>query len=350
MAPQRATLGAVSVHIRRASVVVPCFNYGHFVESAVASALDGGIDVEVIVIDDASTDGSDEVVRSLAQRWPDVRPILHEQNRGLVGTINHGLDVATGDMIVVLSADDLLTPGALARAAHALDAHPSAGMAIGSYAVFEGKGDPPPSATGDEPSRVGDLQLHHGREWLERRCRQGINLIASPEVAVRATAQREVGPYDDACRHTSDLNMWLRIAARFDVVHVGGAPLAHYRRHGHNMSAVEFGGLAHDATERWIAFDRALDTIDADDAAPLRASARSTIARDLLHETRRRARAGQIDQDTRIGLVRAAEEIDPILTARLTLDDDRIRPDLAARLRRRRRWNRWMEDWNRVGN
>src|SRR5689334_12258407 len=104
------------------TVVIPCYNYGHYVGTAVRSVLDQpGVDVDVILTDDASTDGSAEVVRELAAADPRVRAILHRRNFGHIATYNEGLEQATGDYVVLLSADDALTPGSLARAAALLE-------------------------------------------------------------------------------------------------------------------------------------------------------------------------------------------------------------------------------------
>src|SRR5689334_2494944 len=65
------------------SVVIPCYNYGRYLPDAVASALDQtGVDVDVLVVDDASTDGSAEVALELAREDERVDVLLHEENRG----------------------------------------------------------------------------------------------------------------------------------------------------------------------------------------------------------------------------------------------------------------------------
>ncbi len=112
------------------SVVIPCYMYGHFLEECAASVLDDqeGVDVRVLIIDDASPDDSAEVAHKIAARDPRVEVIVHEANQGNIATINEGLlDWADGDYWTVLSADDRLTPGALRRARDLLDAHPDAG-------------------------------------------------------------------------------------------------------------------------------------------------------------------------------------------------------------------------------
>ena len=119
----RAGAGAMS----SVSVVVPCYNYGHFLEECVASVLDDqdGVDVRVLIIDDASPDDSADVAKKIAARDPRVEVVVHTTNAGNIATFNEGLiEWADGDYCLLLSADDRVTPGALRRAAELLDANP----------------------------------------------------------------------------------------------------------------------------------------------------------------------------------------------------------------------------------
>src|ERR1700722_3515157 len=109
------------------SVVIPCYKYGHFLEECTQSVLENqpGVDVRVLIIDDASPDDSADVARAIAARDPRVEVAVHAGNKGHIATYNEGLlDWADGDYSVLLSADDRLTPGALTRATALLDANP----------------------------------------------------------------------------------------------------------------------------------------------------------------------------------------------------------------------------------
>ncbi|MGZ4476136.1 MAG: glycosyltransferase family 2 protein, partial [Nocardioides sp.] len=116
----------------RVSVVVPCYNYGRYLPDAVGSALDqSGLDVDVLIVDDCSTDDSAAVALRLADADPRVRLLRHETNRGHIQTYNDGLAAVTGDYVVLLSADDLLTPDSLTRAVALMEAHPRVGLVYG---------------------------------------------------------------------------------------------------------------------------------------------------------------------------------------------------------------------------
>lgn len=232
------------------SVIVPCYNYGHFLEGCVASVLSQrGVDVRVLVIDDRSTDDSASVCSRLAERDERVEYHQHLENAGLIATANEGLEWAQGEFVVLLSADDLLVPGSLQRAAAVMREHADVGMVYGRPLIaHEGRALPHPTG------RWRSTRVWTGEEWIRMRCRTGHNCISSPEVVVRSSVQRAVGGYDPACYHTSDLNMWLRIAAVSRIAYIRGTPQAIYRIHAASMMRSQDGPLTY-LRERRAAFD-----------------------------------------------------------------------------------------------
>jgi Glycosyl transferase family 2 len=234
------------------TVVIPCYNYGHYLSTALRSVLDqAGVDVEAIVIDDASTDASAEVVRGLAAVDPRIRPILHRRNLGHIRTYNEGLAQANGDYVVLLSADDALTPGSLARATALLEAHPLVGLVYGYYEAFV---DDPPPVT----QKVRNWTIWPGEEWIERRCRTGRGCIASPEVVMRTSVQHAIGGYDVRLPHSGDFEMWLRAAAVSDIGRVNGPPQAYYRVHPYSMMRTTYADPTVDLEQRLSAFENVL--------------------------------------------------------------------------------------------
>jgi glycosyltransferase involved in cell wall biosynthesis len=217
------------------SVVIPCYRYGHFLEEAVASVLgdQDGVDVRVLIIDDASPDDSAEVARAIASRHAQVEVLVHEVNRGNIATFNEGLlEWADGDYCTLLSADDRATPGALARAADLLDAHPEVGMVYGR-ALWVVDGAPLPTPR----TKVRGWSVRPGQEWLEHRFRQAENPITTPEVVVRTSLQRRIGGYDPELPKAADMELFMRFAAYAHVGFIRGVDQAFYRLHGTNMSS-----------------------------------------------------------------------------------------------------------------
>jgi glycosyltransferase involved in cell wall biosynthesis len=218
----------------RVDVLIPCYNYGRYLRECVRSVLSQeGVGLRVLIIDDCSSDDSADVGRRLAAEDPRVSFRRHDVNRGHIATYNEGLlEWAGRDYCMLLSADDMLTPGALARAAHVMDAHPSVGFVHGRFIPVDV--DRPAREPGSAAATCA-YRVVPGMEWIARACRACKNDIASPEVVVRTALQKELGGYRPELPHTGDFEMWLRFASRGDVG-VLDADQAYYRRHATNMS------------------------------------------------------------------------------------------------------------------
>lgn len=238
----------------RVTVIITCFDYGRFLPGAVRSAVtQAGADVDVIVVDDCSTDDSADVARGLAAADPRVSLIALEENEGPVGAFNTGLATALdaadpAEFLVRLDADDLLTPGSLARAAELARAHPSVGLVYGHPLHFVDEARLP-----RHRARATAWTLWPGGEWVADRCADGRNVITSPEVLMRTSTVRRVGGQNDLA-HTHDMEMWLRLAAFSDVGYVHGADQAWHRDHDRSLSSRKVD-LVVDLEERRAAFD-----------------------------------------------------------------------------------------------
>jgi GT2 family glycosyltransferase len=262
----------------RVSVVIPCYNYGHFLPDAVDSVLtQSGVDVDVLIVDDASPDGSARVAHELADADPRVRVIAHETNKGHITTYNEGLQAVDGDYVVLLSADDLLTPGCLERAVALMERHPDVAFTYGWAQSFS---EQPPVAR----TEVSGWSVWQGRDWIRHLCRSGRNVVTNPEVVMRGDVMRKLRGYDPELPHAADFELWLRAAQLGDVGRVNGTDQAFYRAHGGNMHLTEFSGLLLDLRERLAVFDRIVPANGqgGSAAAGLNAAARRALAREAV--------------------------------------------------------------------
>ncbi|PJI55237.1 glycosyl transferase family 2 [Methylobacterium radiotolerans] len=214
-------------------IVVPCYNYGHYLEHCVATVLgQRDVEVRILIVDDHSPDDTPAIARQLVASDPRISYIRNPQNMGLVGSINRGvMDWASADYTLVLSADDALTPGALARAVDVMERRPEVGMTYGLAVVFGTRNDEFIVAD----TAAYDYSTFSGARFIEDFCRRK-NGVASPTALVRTRVQKEVGGYDAQFPHTCDVEMWMRIATRHSIAAVN-APQAYYRWHGGNMSS-----------------------------------------------------------------------------------------------------------------
>jgi glycosyltransferase involved in cell wall biosynthesis len=331
------------------SVVVPCYNYGHFLPECVRSILEQpGVDVDVLIVDDCSPDGSADVARALAAADSRVDVIAHTENQGHIRTYNEGLARAKGDYLVLLSADDLLTPGALGRATALMEAHPEVGLVYGHPEVFF---DEVPA--GDSPAR--SWTVWSGPEWIRAQCRRAMSCIYSPEAVVRTRVHHEVGYYDPALPHSGDLEMWLRVAAVAGVGRVNGATQALRREHPASMMHTTYADALDDLRERGKAFDTFFRATDDPAVQALEPVYRRYLAREVLGAASHALSLG-MDEARAGDYLGYARELDPAETAGWAgqevglriegahgrLDRARLgvwerRRDLESRLR----WQRW---------
>ncbi|WP_225580117.1 glycosyltransferase [Nocardioides donggukensis] len=265
------------------AVVIPCYNYGHFLPDAVASALDqDGVDVEVLIVDDASTDDSADVARSLAEADARVRVLVHPANTGHIQTYNDGLAVVGGDYVALLSADDLLTPNSLTRAAALMEHHPSVGLVYGFARSFS---DHPPATSGE----TRNWSVWKGDQWLRTAARKGRCFLQSPEALMRREALDQTDLYDPRLPHSGDFDMWMRTAATWDIGRVNGPAQALYREHANNMHLTTYAGWLTDLRERRTTFQVLFDEREPD--RPDVQALRPVAARALAREAVRRALA-----------------------------------------------------------
>lgn len=218
----------------RISVVIPSYNHAAFVAEAARSVLGQTLaDLELVVVDDGSTDDSLAVLRGLA----DARLQVHQQaNQGAHAAINAGLARARGEVLAVLNSDDAYHPERLARAIATLDADPAAGLVGSHIEVVDTAGHRLGIKHG--PRDLAPWPLPHP----ERSFRAGGDLRAAlltenfwsttSNFVFRRSLWERVGPFRPL-RFTHDWDFALRAAALAPAVLLP-QPLLRYRVHGSN--------------------------------------------------------------------------------------------------------------------
>ena len=180
------------------SVIIPTFNRPHLLPRAVESALLAGRDVEVIVVDDASTDTTAALCASL----PGIKYVRLDQNQGVAGARNVGLLESTGEFVAFLDDDDLRLPGSLDHQLSLLEAAPEAGF-IGSGVLLADQNCVPTGEVAVPRGESGD------RFWEV--VELGLHLIPG-SVVVRKICFFEVGLFNSRLPGIDDWDMWARIA------------------------------------------------------------------------------------------------------------------------------------------
>jgi glycosyltransferase involved in cell wall biosynthesis len=290
------------------SIVVPCYNYRDFLPEAVSSALNQpGVDLEVIVADNASTDDSLDVARRLAAEDPRIRIHTQSKNINYIDNFNDGLEMAIGKYAQILSADDMLTPGSVTRAVTVMENRPDVVFTYGGCPTFDG-------SIPKLRSAVRSWSIYDGTDWTRALYRSGKNIIRQPEVLMRTAALRDSGGFNPDLPVAPDLLLWLRAAARGNVARINGADQALFRIHGSNMH-MRF------ASEGWLPDLRGRQAVydilpQLDPFAPVTPDDVAASHRALANRAAKYARAALVSRDVaqrRLGdgYVRYAEEVWP---------------------------------------
>jgi hypothetical protein len=195
------------------SVVIPTFNRSDYLPRAVESALGQvGAEVEVIVVDDGSTDDTPDVLRRLAGRWGRRVRCLRQDNAERSVARNNGLRHTRGRFVAFLDSDDLWRPHHARTCLAALHRHPDAAAVFSEYGLVAGDGRvirnrvPRPASTGEEFLR--DLCLKR--------------LILHPtEVVLRRSALGADHPFDPEIPGAEDWLLWVSLAGRAPLCRVG---------------------------------------------------------------------------------------------------------------------------------
>jgi Glycosyl transferase family 2 len=236
------------------SIVVNNFNYARFLPQSIASALAQTYPrTEVIVVDDASTDGSRDIIRSFGER---VVPVLQERNGGQAATLNAGFAASRGDLVIFLDADDYLYPDAAQKAASAFA--PGVGTIQYRLHLVDGSGTridlyPPPEVSFDSGDVIPKL-LATGRYE---------GTVTSGNAFVRKTLSAILPIPAEQFRISAD-GYLVTSAPFYGAIASIDEPLGAYRMHGSNLwmsgpsLALRFRrSMLHDADKHRVLAQRA---------------------------------------------------------------------------------------------
>jgi glycosyltransferase involved in cell wall biosynthesis len=186
----------------RISVVTPSFNQGTFLERTIRSVLDQGYpDLEYLVVDGGSTDGSVDIIRRYEPRlawW------VSEPDRGQSHAVNKGLIRARGEILCWLNSDDYFLPGTLALVAEELKAGSGTDVIVGHCLRVHPDGTPDRLLKGHYGGRRPLLEFWRGYAMHQ------------PSIFWRREVMDRVGLLDESLNFTLDFDYWVRISHHFD--------------------------------------------------------------------------------------------------------------------------------------
>jgi GT2 family glycosyltransferase len=206
------------------SIITAAYNHVNFVRQSVDSALAQTYrDFEHIIVDDGSTDGTADVLKSFGDKIRYIR----QENRGAHAAINVGIRASSGEYVAILDSDDVWLPNKLERQMKVFERNPEAGLVYSLAYAIDSEG-----RLVEAEKIVGEPLTcpNHAFEELA---------LKSPIPALTAIFRRrsvdEVGLFDESLKAVADWELWLRIADKWPVFCIP-EPLALYRIHSNNTT------------------------------------------------------------------------------------------------------------------
>lgn len=224
------------------TVVTPSFNQAPFLEKTILSVLEQDYpEVEYLVVDGDSTDGSKEIIQRYANH---IEWWVSEKDGGQAEGINKGLARARGDIVAWLNSDDFYQPGAIRKAVAALNENPRAAFVYGDVQVVNEKGE--------------TINLLKYGDWGVSEL-ISFHIIGQPAVFMRRDALMKAGFLDTSYHYLLDHQLWLRLAAGAGMKYIPQLWAgAHYHAGSKNAAqAIEFGREARRILS-WMETDPAL--------------------------------------------------------------------------------------------
>jgi len=197
------------------SIVTPSYNQVHYLESTIDSVLGQDYpNLEYIIVDGGSTDGSVDIIRRYADRlawW------VSEKDRGQTDAINKGFAKAKGDVLAWLNSDDTYEPHAVTEAVAFLRSRPEVGLVYGEANLIDESG----GVIGRFPAAQTDY----------KRLRRGYVHIPQQAAFWRADLWKKVGPLDPSFYFAMDYDLWVRLARISRLEYLPGRTWANFRLH-----------------------------------------------------------------------------------------------------------------------
>ena len=197
------------------SIITPSFNQAKYIESTIRSVLDQpGVDIEYIIMDGGSTDGSVDIIQKYADKlayW------VSEPDDGQTDAINKGFNRASGDIFAWINSDDTYEPGTFEQVAEFFKNNPEIGLVYGEAYFIDGQGH-----------RIG---VFPAAQTNLGKLKNGYVHIPQQAAFFRAELWQKVGPLDPDFYFAMDYDLWVRLARVTKIAYLPNKFWANFRLH-----------------------------------------------------------------------------------------------------------------------
>ena len=202
------------------TVITPSYNQGHFIKETIESVLNQNYpNLEYIVMDGGSTDGTVKILKSYGKKFTWVS----KKDKGQTDAINQGIIKSTGDIICYLNSDDVFLPNTLNTVAEYFMQHPEAMWATGDYFIIDADGN-----------KIQSFVANY-KTWLRQKPTMMhlsiANYIIQPSTFWRKELMEDIGMFDENLHFCMDFDYWMRAMAKYPL-HVLNSHFSLFRIHG----------------------------------------------------------------------------------------------------------------------
>lgn len=206
----------------KVSFVIPTYNHARYLPYALDSIFNQSYaNVEIIVIDDGSTDGTAERIKP----YRSIINYVYKKNGGVPSALNLGLSLVTGKYVCWLSADDAIIGEKIAKQVGLMECDPGLGFSYTSFVVIDAQG-----------TKQYDVKspYYQDKQEMVTKLMEGC-FINGSSVMMRRSALEKIGKFDERLPQAHDYDLWYRFLRHYSCGFIA-EPLLAYRWHGENMS------------------------------------------------------------------------------------------------------------------
>jgi glycosyltransferase involved in cell wall biosynthesis len=210
------------------SVVIPLYNHEQYIEQAIESVFEQGVDnVEIVIVNDGSSDGSEQVVKKMMDRYPEIKYFFQE-NKGAHVAINNGIKHSSGEYVAILNSDDVFHPERFRKILEIFDKGEGVDAVFTGIDFIDGEGECIENKWYVEAKKCFEESGVFVNSLVN-----GNFFMTTSNLFIKRELFDQIGVFSNL-RYTHDLDFFLRLFCKGKKVEYLDEPLMYYRFHGNN--------------------------------------------------------------------------------------------------------------------